>query len=69
MNVIRLRVVADNNLTRTATLRWPDGSTINVHYPSSVGSPQDYGWNEAATGWAWCYLVKRVPWIFAFDIT
>jgi hypothetical protein len=66
--ILKLDVVADDNTNRLVTLAWPDGSQITVHYPSSAGSPQDYGWNERTRCVAWCISVNRVPWIFAFDI-
>jgi hypothetical protein len=70
MTVTKFRVVADDNATRTVTLRWPDGSTITAHYPTSAGSPQDHGWtNGAGNCWAWAVIDGRVPWVFAFDIT
>lgn len=66
--VVRLEVVDDDSSSRTVTLSWPDGSQIAARYPTSAGSPQDYGWNESTRCYAWCLVVNRVPWVFAFDI-
>lgn len=68
MNVVRLRVVADDTEARRVTVEWPDGARITIPYPASVGSPYDIGWFEANTAFAWCLVVNRVPWVFAFDI-
>jgi len=67
--ITKLRILDNDPAARNVTLQWPDGATIVVRYPSSVGSPQDYGWNESSTAWAWCFCTNRLPWIFAFDIT
>lgn len=67
VNVIRLRIRDADEIERQVTVEWPDGARITIHYPSSVKHPSEIGWDPRTDAYAWCLVVNRVPWVFAFD--